>query len=68
MDKEPIIYKSNTYINSKDIDKILEGEYKVVIQDDGLELEYIGNISKKKDTFVYNEGANVVDKIGKNLM
>lgn len=65
LDKEPIIYKSNTYINSKDIDKILEGEYKVVIQDDGLELEYIGNISKKKDTFVYNEGANVVDKIGK---
>lgn len=65
LDKEPIIYKSGIYINSKDLDKLLEEEYSVELSGNRLALEYIGKRSKPKESFVYKEDANGNKNISK---
>ena len=51
LNSEPIIYKSNVYINIKDIEKILTEDYKLQLKDSEILLEYIDStpIAKIED-------------------
>lgn len=50
-DKEPIIYKEGIYIGAKDLGKILEGNFKLIYHEKGIDFKY-GESDKAIEAFL----------------
>lgn len=57
LDYEPIIYKSQVYIDSKDLEKVLKDNYNVELLNNKISLEYVGTHGNVKEAFAYEDGA-----------
>ena len=64
LDYEPIIYKAQVYMNSKDLEKVLKDNYNVELLNNKITLEYVGSHGNVKEAFAYEDGAYNAPPIG----